>query len=98
MRASNRIKWLDIIERQEVSDLNIAQFCRQQQLSCKSFYRYKTLFNLEGAPSKPQDFVKVNPPELTEPGLKICTPAATMMLPASVCPVWLATLLKGLQP
>ena len=69
MNASNRKKWLDIIERQEVSELNVTEFCRQQQISTKTFYRYKKLFNLEGTAVKPQDFVKVNPPELTEPGL-----------------------------
>ena len=87
MNSSNRKKWLNIIEKHEASGLNITQFCRQQQINSKTFYRYRNLFNLEKSEVKPQEFVKINPPELIEPELKLCTPAATMMLPNSVCPI-----------
>ena len=87
MNSSNRKKWLNIIERHEASGLNITQFCRQQQINSKTFYRYRNLFNLEKSAVEPQGFVKINPPELIEPELKLCTPAATMMLPNSVCPI-----------
>ncbi len=87
-------QWRAIINAYESSGLNGAEYCRQQGLNSKSFYRatakYKT--------SKPSTrFVEARMPDKPDSGaLTITLPHGQITCPVGVSPTWLAELFKAL--
>ncbi len=46
MSEQNKKKWIKIIEDQKQSGLTIVQYCRKNEFSDKTFYRYRKLLGL----------------------------------------------------
>lgn len=69
----SREQWLQIIDDFQTSQLSIAAFCRQQQVSEGSFHRWRKLLRDSGALETEPLFVDITPP--TEQPASALTPA-----------------------
>jgi len=55
--------WLDIIQQQETSGLKVTDFCEQQALSSKTFYKYRRAIRFPPESQSPTaSFIKITPP------------------------------------
>lgn len=47
-----RRQWQDLLTRQQQSDMNVTEFCRQESVGLSSFYLWRTRLGF-GSPAKP---------------------------------------------
>jgi putative transposase len=88
-------QWLELIQAQQISDLSIVDFCREKDLSLKSFYARRSSL------LKPKDvessaFSKVAVAETSKSSATAITlniGKATLFIPSSTDVVWLAKLI-----
>ena len=81
-RSSLRQHWREILQLHADSDLNVAEFCRQRQLSANSFYRWRK--RLGGEDRVEETFVPLTVAEqpLVPPQVEVRFPnGAVMRLP-----------------
>jgi hypothetical protein len=57
--AAKREAWRDRLSRRSVSRLSLAEFCRQEHVSVKSFYYWKRRLSVVTAASQPSAFLPV---------------------------------------
>ena len=102
--------WPQIIEAQHNSGLSVSEFCIQQKISARDFYRQQ--FELQHPSKHRRDieasaFVRVekSQQEVTRewrdipetPWVLLCHGQTQLKLPLTTSPVWLSTLVKELN-
>ena len=97
-------EWRHIVEIQQTSGLSIKQFCQQHNLSEQSFYKAKArlkardkLNEADSTASVQNEFIAIQSVSTiaqSNAAIKVTTEAATISLPITISPQWLAHLLK----
>ena len=100
MTRRTAAQWQTIIEHQQASDLNIAQYCQQHHINPKSFYARRQSIRQADAPPPsvhPASFVKVLAPSQPNTPMILKTPQATLHIPADISAQWVGDLIKALS-
>lgn len=90
-------EWQDIIEQQGSSGLSVVDFCKQQNLNCKYFHARKRSLLKRQQCKLTQSFVKVSKPLTNGAMMSLQFGDATLSLPVSTEPEWLAQVIKALS-
>ena len=100
-------EWKHIIEIQQTSGLSIKQFCQQQNLSEQSFYKAKArlkaqleLGKVNSSETIRDEFIAIQSISTiaqSNATIQVSLSNATISLPISVSPLWLAHLLKEMS-
>ncbi len=92
-------QWLDLLVLQQQSELSIAQFCRDHDLSVKAFYARRSNW-LKSQHPEQSSFSKVvvaeNPKPVTmpAPALTLSIGKAKLSIPNSTDVIWIAKLME----
>lgn len=100
MTRRTAAQWQTIIEHQQASDLNIAQYCQQHHINPKSFYARRQSMRQADAPTlsvNPASFVKVLAPSQPNTPMILKTPQATLQMPTDISAQWVSDLIKALS-
>jgi len=100
-KRRSRTQWQSLIEDQAQSGLSITEFCKQQGLVTKYFYRKRRqLRDGKALVQTGESFVRVSPePSFTMPPeavLLLHHRDCRLQLPTTTDPAWLAQLLQSL--
>ena len=99
MLSTTQEKWSAIIADQQTSQLTVAQYCRQQQISPSSFYQRKRELE-SGAPVTFFKATVTKSVELqvsNEP-IRLNVGDISLSLPCQTSAQYLAELVRGIQP
>jgi len=91
--------WREVIRRQKISGLSIAQFCRQEGLAQPSFYNWRKKLAAEspGPSQNPSPFLELQLPRLTNSTpCEIVLPRCRVVVPPGFDPDCLRQLLDVL--
>lgn len=93
--------WLNLFEQQQQSWLTAAEFCRQQQINVQTYYTRRRDIRLQRTSSNfvpvKREVTKVEPyTEQTGVELLLQLGNATLSVPASINPLWIVAVMKGL--
>lgn len=103
--SRTKAEWLDIFNKQRLSGISHAEFCRRHDIAKSSYAKAKHLYQSGLITSS---FVAALPPEQIETDKGVSDPVAhqedsqiaiqlcgaTLSLPVSISPSWVATLLR----
>lgn len=97
-------EWRHIVDIQQTSGLSIKQFCQQHNLSEQGFYKAKARLKAREEFNEPDSTVSmenefiaiksVSTIAQSNAAIKVTTEVATISLPITISPQWLAHLLK----
>jgi hypothetical protein len=105
MRRKHRTAadWQAVLAKFNASDLRPVAFCQTNQIGIKSFYRARIKYGSATgtvAGCSPSGFIKVTRADRSlstgSSGIEVILPHARLRLDSSVCPDWVANLLKSL--
>ena len=99
MLSTTKEKWSAIFAEQQQSQLTVAQYCRQQQISPSSFYQRKRELETQASSS----FVKATVTKSVEmqvvnARIILNVGEVNLSLPSQTSAHYLAELVRGLQP
>lgn len=93
-------QWQELVQQQKRSSLSVTAFCREHNLSTKSFYHHRT----KAAQTKPTAFSEVivkQEVDLKSPiksqTITLATSVGDLVFPAQIYPQIIIDVIKGLQ-
>lgn len=89
----NKQQWAEFINGQQQSDLSIADYCREHDISIKRFYYHRSQHMKH---CKPSAFIQAKPPSIRTTQLTLQCGRGQLQLPSDVSPAWLASLMMAL--
>jgi len=93
----NKQQWAEFINGQQQSNLSIAAFCREHDISIKRFYYHRSQHMKRCMPSA---FIQAKPPSakpaISTTQLTLQCGRGQLRLPSDVSPAWLASLMMAL--
>jgi len=98
MKRRSQADWKALFEQQTVSNLSVAEFCKEHGIGQSYFYKRKSdLLVKDNCPSN--QFIKVKPQQKNITPLssiKIQHQQTRLSLPATISAIWLADFVKAL--
>lgn len=89
-------QWQQILNQQQASGLRVTDYCRQQQISTKSFYRWRQVLQ-KSEPDPGSNFMPIRVGGSSGSVMTLAFGGSRLELPTDCDPVWLAQLLKRLS-
>ncbi|MDH5356150.1 MAG: hypothetical protein OEY09_17035 [Gammaproteobacteria bacterium] len=97
----SKSEWRKLIEQQAQSGLSGLEFCQQQGLLAKTFYRHRKLLRQQNLIPVRHSFVQVQPkaisPVSSDQAVILQHRESRVSIPSSTDPVWLAQLMNTLR-
>jgi hypothetical protein len=100
-KRRSQSEWQSLLKAQKESQLNVADFCRQQGLDAKYFSKRKRVFETQETTSATSRFIKISPTPSTSPmpnpELALHHQNTRLVLHAGIDARWVADLMKALS-
>jgi len=97
MARRTREQWLKLFEEQAASGLTATEFCRRNEICLGYFFQRRRSLGWRGVGDTSRGFVELKSAEAAAGLLDLRYGEATLSLPSTVSPRWVASLMRGLS-